>query len=296
MNHIVGSHHILLITLDTLRYDVAEREYRDGNLPNLAGVMPETGWEKRHAPGNFTLSSHMAIFTGFLPTPAQPGKHKRLFASLFPGSETTSPDTVVFDTPDIVSGLASKGYFTMCFGGVGFFNKLSPLGRYMPDLFMESHWEKKFGVTEPESTRNQVEACIRRINEIEPHKLMFLFLNVSALHQPNYFYTMKQEKSSVPETMDNPANNPANNPDNRAHEDNLESHAAALRYVDSQLPPLFTALSRSKPVFVIICSDHGTAYGEDGYWGHRLSHEIVWTVPYMDFILPGQSESQQKEE
>ncbi len=155
----------------------------------------------------------------------------------------------------------------MCFGGVGFFNKQTPLGRYMPGLFMESHWEMKFGVTERESTRNQVEACNRRINETEPHQLVFMFLNVSALHQPNYFYL-----------------------DKRMNEDNPESHAAALRYVDRQLPPLFSALSRNKPVFAIVCSDHGTAYGEEGYQGHRLSHETVWTVPYADFVLPGQSE------
>ena len=34
-----------------------------------------------------------------------------------------------------------------------------------------------------------------------------------------------------------------------------------------------------------MCSDHGTAYGEDGYWGHRLSHPVVWTVPYAEFAL-----------
>ena len=32
---------------------------------------------------------------------------------------------------------------------------------------------------------------------------------------------------------------------------------------------------------------HGTAYGEDGFTGHRLGHEVVWTVPYAQFVLPG---------
>jgi hypothetical protein len=40
---------------------------------------------------------------------------------------------------------------------------------------------------------------------------------------------------------------------------------------------------------VIACSDHGTAYGEDGHHGHRLAHEVVWTVPYAEFTLrPGE--------
>ena len=34
--------------------------------------------------------------------------------------------------------------------------------------------------------------------------------------------------------------------------------------------------------FIIICSDHGTLYGEDGYVGHRIAHPIVTTVPYAE--------------
>jgi hypothetical protein len=56
--------------------------------------------------------------------------------------------------------------------------------------------------------------------------------------------------------------------------------------VDRQLPPLFAALQRRAPVLAIVCSDHGTAYGEDGYHGHRLAHPVVWTVPYAEFLLP----------
>ncbi len=59
----------------------------------------------------------------------------------------------------------------------------------------------------------------------------------------------------------------------------METHAAALRYVDGALPPLFAALRRRGPSLCIVCSDHGTAYGEDGFSGHRLAHPSVWTVP-----------------
>jgi hypothetical protein len=45
-------------------------------------------------------------------------------------------------------------------------------------------------------------------------------------------------------------------------------------------------MRRRAPVLTIICSDHGTAYGEDGYIGHRVSHPVVWTVPYAEFVLP----------
>ena len=49
---------------------------------------------------------------------------------------------------------------------------------------------------------------------------------------------------------------------------------------------LFAALQRRGPTLAILCSDHGTTYGEDGYTGHRLAHPVVWSVPYAEFLLP----------
>ncbi|MET0422436.1 MAG: sulfatase-like hydrolase/transferase, partial [Actinoplanes sp.] len=104
-----------------------------------------------------------------------------------------------------------------------------------------------------------------RLDEILPRttRPLFTFLNVAAVHQPNRHYLPG------------------------ATTDTRDSHAAALEYVDTRLDRLFTqATGRGRPVLVIICSDHGTAYGEDGHTGHRLGHEVVWTVPYAHFVLP----------
>lgn len=262
VNQVVGTHDILLLTLDTLRYDVACDCLRRGRTPNLAALLPGGLWEERHSPGNFTFATHAAFFAGFLPTPARPGKHPRLFAVRFPGSETTTAETCVLDAPDLVTGLAGRGYHTLCVGGVGFFNKLSPLGKVLPGLFAESVWWPAFGVTDPASTANQIAFIRQRLLDLPAFRRLFLFLNVSALHQPNHFYLPGADR------------------------DTLASHAAALEYVDRQLPLLFDALRRRGPLFVIACSDHGTAYGEDGYTGHRLAHPVVWTVPYDEFILP----------
>ena len=260
-NKIVGNYDILLMTLDTLRYDVAEALFKKRSIPNLAGVMPTTGWEKRHSPGNFTYAAHQAFFAGFLPTPIAPGIHPRLFALRFEGSSTTSDRTCILDGADIVVGLAAKGYRTICIGGVGFFNKLNPLSCVLPGLFAESYWSRELGVTDPNSTENQINLALNILAETPPDQRLFLFINISALHQPNYFYLAG------------------------ATEDTLESHAAALEYVDSHLGRLWDALRARHPTFCIVCSDHGTACGENGYRGHRLSHSVVWTVPYSEFIL-----------
>jgi hypothetical protein len=260
---LVGAVDVLLVTLDTLRYDVAQALHEAGRTPTLSALLGPAGWERRHSPGSFTWAAHQSFFAGFLPTPASPGPHPRLFAAAFPGSQTTGPQTCAFDTPDIVTGLARRGYHTICVGGVGFFNKRSPLGSVLPALFAESHWAPELGVTAPDSTAHQVALAVARLGALPRARRAFLFLNVSALHQPNRHYLPG------------------------AAEDCLESHAAALAYVDSQIPPLFEALRRRGDTLCVLCADHGTAYGEDGYHGHRLGHEVVWTVPYAELLLQG---------
>lgn len=256
----LGSHDLLLVTLDTLRYDVAVQAHEAGATPNLSRLLPAGGWEKRHAPGSFTFSSHAAMFACFFPTPAAPGRHVRRFALAFEGSETTGDETIVLDGPSLPEGLAAAGYHTACIGGTGFFNLENPLGRVLPGLFSEAHWDPRLGVTDPRSTEHQVDLALSILGRMTPDRPLFLFLNVSALHQPNWFYLRDGRK-----------------------EDTLASHAAALAYADRQLGRLFEGLRR--PTAAVICSDHGTAYGEDGYVGHRIGHEAVWTVPYAELLF-----------
>jgi arylsulfatase A-like enzyme len=256
----LGTHDVLMVTLDTLRFDVAQELSARGETPHLTALLPGGAWQRRHAPANFTYAAHCAFFAGFLPTPASPGKHERLFAVAFPGSETTSERTLAFDAPDIVHGFADAGYRTICVGGTGFFNLRSPLGRVLPGMFDEAAWEERFGVTSPRSTEHQVDFLTTRLAELPGEQRVFAFLNVSALHQPNRFYA-------------------------EADDDDRASHAAALRYVDGALAPLFDAFRARAPTLVTIFSDHGTAYGEDGYTGHRLNHPVVGDVPYAELVL-----------
>lgn len=258
---LVGTHDILFVTLDTLRYDVALETLRAGRTPNLQRYLPNGLWERRHTPATFTYAAHHAFFAGFLPTPVAPGPHPRLFAARFAGSESTSDTTCVFDTPDIVGGLAARGYHTLCIGGVGFFNKVSPLGQVLPSLFAESHWVTAIGVTSPTSTERQVAIAEGCLAALPLAQRAFVFINVSALHQPNRMYLAG------------------------ATRDSKESMAAALGYVDQHLPRLIASMAQRAPLLAIICSDHGTAYGDDGYHGHRLAHPSVWDVPYAEFVL-----------
>jgi hypothetical protein len=263
MNEIAREADILFVTLDSLRYDVADKLFSAGKTPNFNRLFP-SGWSLCHSPGSFTYAAHQAFFAGFLPTPAYAPKTPRLFAAHFSGSETTTEKTLVFDTPDIVTGFARLGFKTVCIGGVGFFNKQTALGKILPSLFEESYWDASLGVTDPQSTRHQFELAAQLVASANNQPL-FLFINVSAIHQPNYFYQTAENNTWV---------------------DTLLSHGAALEYVDSQLPVLLKALQKKqRDTFCIFCSDHGTAYGENGYYGHRVAHQTVWDVPMATALL-----------
>lgn len=260
MKHLIGNADILFITLDTLRYDAAQQAWQDGRLKTLSSYLGPNGWQKRHTPGSFTYAAHHAFFAGFLPTPLGVGPHPRLFAAAFAGSESTTATTFAFDEATLPQALAARGYHTVCIGGTGFFNQQNALARVLPGLFKEAHWHPDLGVACRASANNQVAQALRSVDQAGAQRI-FLFINIAAIHQPNWFYGAAQGP------------------------DTLATHTAALVAVDQALQPLFQRLKERAPTFAIVCSDHGHAYGEEGYFGHRLGHEVVWTVPYTDFML-----------
>lgn len=263
MNEIVGSHDILFICLDTLRYDVAVEEEQKGTTPVLNAYGGP--WEKRHAPGNFTYPSHQAMFAGFLPTLAQPMAMNQRDMLFFPrdiGLGGKPPARAfAFLGATFVEGLAQVGYETHCVGGVAFFNKRTALGRVLPSLFQYSYWQPAFAPQVPASTANQIKWIKGKLGDIPQSQRTFWYINIDAIHYPNAFYLPG------------------------AKHDDKASHAAALRYVDGQLAELLAMFGERGPTFVILCSDHGTCYGEDGYQFHCVSHPKVYEVPYKQFIL-----------
>ncbi len=131
----------------------------------------------------------------------------------------------------------------------------------MPSYFKYSYWNPSFGCKVKESTEHQIDLAVRKIRAVSGEQLVMMYINISAIHYPNYFYVAGQTQDSV------------------------ETHAAALRYVDAELGRLFGAFRDKGRTFVICCSDHGTCYGEDGYLYHGFNHPLVNTVPYKHFIL-----------
>jgi hypothetical protein len=249
-NDFIGSKDVLFITFDSLRFDVASTALERGLTPVLQSVLPSSGWELRHTPATFTYAAHHAFFAGFLPTPARPGNHERLFASAFKGSKTTSSRTFTYSETTWLEALANRGYHTVCIGGVGFFNQTGALGSSLPGLFEHAYW---YGV----------KSALGALRHLDSSERVLLFVNVSATHAPTRIF-VKDAKRDTPETQ-----------------------LAALQYADAHLEPLFERLRARGGALCILCSDHGEAFGEDGFSGHRLAHETVWNVPYAEFLLEG---------
>ena len=272
---------IVLITLDTLRFDVAQQLWSQDQIPNLSNYLGIDGWECRHTPASFTYAAHHAFFSGFLPTPASPGRHPRLYASQFGGSETIDDRTFVFSEPTLPESLSAIGYQTICIGGTGFFNPDNSLGQVLPGLFDEAYWSPELGVVDRSSETNQIQLALNCLKKADDTPV-FLFINVSAIHQPNWFYDVS--KKPTPRTS-------SENVEQPQPQDDLQSHGAALSAVDQALEPLFAFFENREKIedqrkaFFIVCSDHGTAYGENGFVGHRCAHEVIWNVPYTEFVI-----------
>lgn len=263
MRKIVGVCDILFICLDTLRYDAAILESQEGGTPVLDGYGP---WKKCQAPGNFTYPSHQAMFAGFLPCGFETkrlAERELLFYPHHIGLRRKVPEgSYGFEGRTIMEGLEKEGYETWCVGGVAFFDKRSEMGKVFPGYFQKSYWNPSFACPVRESTKNQVDFILKKAGAVKDRRPIFLYLNVDAIHEPNHFYL------------------------EGAVRDDLESHRAALRYVDGQLGRLFDGWKRLRGgAFVICCSDHGTCYGEDGCWSHGINHPAVLTVPYKHFML-----------
>lgn len=251
-----------LLTLDALRFDVARDTLAAGKAPNLARLV-SGAFEARHTPSTFTYPAHQSFFAGFFPTPITPGPHARPIALRFPGSRTMASSTLVLDGPCIVTALKQAGYRTICIGGTSFFNPSSALGAVLPRPFDEAHWAREMGVTSPHASRLQLGLAAERLRALPSTERAFVFVNASATHPPTRMFTKG------------------------ASEESTTSQAAALSELDGHLPLLVDALRDRGGAVGIVCSDHGTCFGEQGFVGHRVAHESVWTVPYAEVEIRG---------
>ena len=259
MSHVrATSNSLLFITLDSCRYDT----FQGSLTPRMDEVGP---LHRAYAPGTFTYGSHAAMFVGFTPgvagirRPYLNPKYMKIFR--VSGSPDVKPGRFNLDGRNIVEGFRKAGYFSVGTGAVRWFDPGTPTGRQLTEDFHEFYYsENTFSV------QTQVDFLLSRAL-VRPAEPVFFFLNVGETHVPYYHEGAKWSKH------DNPCIPFSDT--NRSAECQLRQKAC-LEFIDGRLAPL---LHLFRDANILICADHGDAWGEGGIWEHGVHHPKVLEVP-----------------
>lgn len=257
---------VLFITLDSCRYD----SFLAANCPNLKSVGPLA---KAAAPGYFTLSSHAAMFVGFTPgatwaaEPLINPKHTRIFRLVgggFARPSTKPPFTL--EGRSIIEGFRLLGYWTLGTGAVGWFDPSGPTGRILSQDFHEFFYPGTVA-----GAARQVTWARQKLAGFDDD--VMLFCNVGETHVPYIYEGAPWDPSYNPCVPFAETNSAA---------ESRRRQIACLEYLDHCLAPLFDLFADAT---ILVCADHGDAWGEGGAWEHGFHHPKVIEVPLI-FRLP----------
>ena len=240
---------IVLITIDTLRYDAlgftGNKRVATPNLDRLA--REGMAFSNAHAHNVMTLPSHANILTGLYPY--QHGVRNNQGFRL-PG-----------EIPTLATFLKARGYATGAFIGAFPLDARFGLSRgfdvYNQDYPQGTH-EYDFGVAERPAT--EVIAAARRWRESVGPRPYFLWVHLYDCHSP-YRPVSPFDKTYA-----------------------ADPYLGEVASVDAALEPLLADLRRdfSDPPLVIATADHGEALGDHGEKTHGLfAYESTLHVPLL---------------
>ncbi|TXC69767.1 hypothetical protein FSB78_01405 [Sphingomonas ginsenosidivorax] len=252
---------VLFITLDSCRFDTMANA---GPLA-MRAVAP---MRPAQAPSYFTYGSHCAMFVGFTPVATlEPvamlnPKAAKLFKLVGAGHPGKGGEGFELAGANIIEGFANRGHSTIGSGAVGWFNPDTPTGVHLGRPFQHFLYDGAPGAVE-----RQV-AWIGQQIDAAPGPV-FTFLNCAETHVPYW-----HQGAAWP--YDDNCCEPFQTVDRR--DECAARQASSLRHIDAVLAPL---IARFLHATILICGDHGDAWGEDGIWEHGVPHEKVLTVPLM---------------
>jgi hypothetical protein len=289
---------LLFITLDSLRLDVA----RMASLPVLASLEGPTPC---YTHANFTLPAHFAFFTGFLPLPLDSkyrflrGRFSRIFR---PVSARPAPGQVAisFSGATVISSFQDAGAVVVGTGGVPYFDPDSTQISFA-SLFPEFHYSgyparSDFGDgrTFAEAARYSSLVLLRDWLAqalIDPFRQYLLFANEPSTHFPfvcpstaltsmdeKYLWEFDKYvrlKQPVPERLAA-----------QLQPWGMDRQRVILEWLDSLIGEVLQLLTRlRRRTLVVVCSDHGEAFGENDRVGHFLNLDVVLHVPLWTAII-----------
>lgn len=261
------SEDVLFITLDSCRFDTFSVLSRLGVLPNMSSIGP---LHKANSPSYFTFGSHSSFWMGFTPgvigsvEPFLNPKVAKLFRMSFAGHPgIRAHEGFTLFGSNIVEGFSNLGYLTLGTGAVDWFDTSTPTGSVLTRSFDHFYFSGNTW-----SLRDQLSWIDQSLSADSSTRNKFVFLNVGETHVPYWHDGASWDRWPSPCV-----------PFGSEHCSSTESmhrQRACLEWIDSQLAPL---LERFRDGTILICSDHGDCWGEDGLWEHGISHYCTLTVP-----------------
>ena len=259
---------VLLISLDSCRYDTFEMAHAAGCLPQIASVGP---LHRAQAPSYFTYGSHAAFWMGFTPgvegceQPLLNPKAGKLFRMAFAGFPGLADEGFSLEGANVIEGFRRSGYRTIGSGAVSWFDPSNATGAVLGAPFDRFHFAGNTW-----SLAAQLAWLDAEMDSAPAGQPIFLFLNVGETHVP-YWH------EEAPWPRDPSPCIPFGGGTCSARE-SARRQRACLEWVDGRLAPL---LQRFAAGTILVCADHGDCWGEDGLWEHGISHPATLTVPLL---------------
>ena len=256
--NMVSPDSVLFLTLDSCRYDT----FLAADAPALKSV---SELYRAQAPSHFTYGSHAAMFVGFTPGVASirkrflNPKYGRLFR-LQVGHAGFAEPGFMLTGRTIPDGFRNAGHATIGSAAMGWFDPASPSSALLRDGFDHFQFEADL--------RRQVAWIEDRLAD-RAGADSFVFLNVGTTHVPYHF------EGAAWAAGDNPCV-PFQTTARRA--DCAMRQRLCCEYADRQLAGLIAAF---RDATIMVCADHGDAWGEDGVWEHGVSCPATLTVPLL---------------
>jgi membrane-anchored protein YejM (alkaline phosphatase superfamily) len=275
-----GAGNFVVVVLDSLRYD----SWLAADMPTVAGLGPV---QRRFSYASWTAPSHYNLLMGLLPH-ASPTNvyaseyYKQDFARYaerlnVPGIEFKQLLPSIYLPTYLHNQL---GYRTAAFVSMPVLNRHTPVNRDFDDYeLMPKH--------------NDMAAMVDRVT-FDSERPNFYLLNVGETHYP---YALPDEDPSewpvisgvhgVFKHLDSNIVGGQVVADDTAFFDKdqldrlRERQIRAASYVDGVIAKL---IDKAPPnTWLVVTSDHGELFGEDGYFGHGpVAHEKVFEVPFVE--------------
>jgi len=260
----------VFIVFDSLRWDV----FKKARTPflNRLGV-----WKKAYSQGTYTLPAHMSFFVGKLPQVFDQTNYYDCTASritkagglqrydqLWRLDNPEAPRTAneVLQGSNIIEGFRQIGYRTIGTGAVNWFNPDLAAAKCLTAAFENFRFFGGPNHRSHYSSEDQVDWVISLLHKTS--KPYFLFINLGETHHRFVYKNCPWMDDRLEPYGDK--------------RKCFERQRLCLEYLDGIIQHLFSELTNYS---LVMCADHGEAFGEGGLWGHGFFHKKVMEVPLL---------------